>query len=224
MSSFCSIRAMESGDSSSSLFEEMCSQPKWMIQAQKLSRSLSPIHSSSLDSLAQEEDEEISEEKILLTSQLDIYHKAIPCNQEPTMNTVCLQAMSNKLDDKALVATKVVAASWLLLVSSEHKDFFKKRMFEWALKYKVKGTVKYLVRKEKLEVTKPTNLMGDIPLMVACEAGEQSIVRFLLKHGGLPEENKKEVYKKVLQAAQRYNRDEVVAVLKPYAPSNCIVS
>ncbi len=222
ISSLCAMHSsMESGeltDSSSSLRTETPRHPEWMEEAQKLANELQLFLAESKNMPGYEKEiDEVDETRTIyrdiLCNAWNIYQKAIPCSGEKKLNGPCLQGVSNNLDSEALTANKIIAASWLLLIDSEHKDFFKKKMLEWAICAKHKQAVKYLVKKEKIDVTIP-NLVGSVPLVLACEVGEMSIVTILLKNGALEGENKKETLSKAIEVAARYNRSTIVETLK----------
>lgn len=232
-----SAQAMDS-DCSSGSRRDGPQSPKWMDEAKRLAHDLAPFleRSPTLTqendgAVAQEElgqadslsDEEHEENKFILHEALEIYKKAVPCSKEEKLNGPCLQAVSNKMNHKDLTVNKIVAAAWLQLVGLEHKDYFKKQMLEWAIIEKHKETVKYLVVKEKVSITTP-NLVGSVPVVLACEVGDVAIFKFLLKKGALEGGNKKNIYLKVIEVATRYNRIDILDELKPKnSSSRCVI-
>lgn len=120
------------------------------------------------------------------------------------------------IDHNALTSKRLIAATWLELIEQDHKEWFKNHMFLWAAAAGHYDTLKYLSNREGVYVNTP-NLVGDIPLYIACEKGHLQIVEYLVKHGALHDERTREAYcEQAIRKAQNNLHNDIAEKLKEY--------
>lgn len=209
------LNAMQGDELDNSLNPNIAEQTEWKDEVKFLVEHFTKAAKGEKENII------LSYNQNVLDQALTLYKKANPCQKEERLNAPCIQALSNNMPDE-LTSSRITVAAFLQLVKEEHKEFFRQKMFEWAIIRKNVDVVEYLITQEKVNIYRP-NLVGSTPLVLACECGDESIVEILLDHYTTSGPNFKAAcqdFKFALEAAKRYNRDSIVASLEAKSPKS----
>lgn len=156
-------------------------------------------------------------DKEALNEALNIYKKTNPYAGKETLKAACIPGIANNLESSNLTSNKVILALFLSLIDPEHKECFKQKLLEWSIANKHKPAVEYLVVAEAANL-RVGNTARTLPIILACEAGDEEIFKYLADKGGLSERDKNKIdenlYQQALATAKRFQRKKIEEFLE----------